>query len=99
MIVNLGSIEVDDQTCRAIRKATFGISGRATRNEVRAFALAAVAEELAMLEVLSAEDSTATADDDEEEEESPVSDQQWLNDMFLSPSQELTTMSGMVVDA
>lgn len=94
MIVNLGSIEVDDRTCRAIRKATFGISGRATRNEVRAFALAAVAEELAMLDVIEADsgqsDSTEAEDDAEEDalahvlRSSAAVEQQWLRDLFVT---------------
>lgn len=74
MIVNLGSIDVSPETCRQIRKATFGISGRATRVEVRDYCIATIMEDLALLDALSNE-GTDIPDEEEEEdvEVAPVS--------------------------
>lgn len=76
MNVNLGSIEVDDQTCRLIRRSTFGISGRATRKEIKAWALKTLGEEIAvMMEVeglpLDGSESLASTEgpDDAEDDE------------------------------
>lgn len=46
MRVDLGSIEVDDEQRRLIRRHVHGLSGLATRAEVRDFALAAFVNDL-----------------------------------------------------
>lgn len=50
MRVNLGSIEVDDEMRRLIRKHVKGVSGVATRDEVRDFVIKSFCAEIEIIE-------------------------------------------------
>lgn len=89
MIVNLGSIEIEPELLRKIRKQTFGISGRATRVEARNFCLNAIMEELALLDALSDDTAEPDAGDEEEDVDLTPSDPPVLTVVTLPSRQAL----------
>ena len=61
MIVNLGAIEVDDDTRKMIRRHLHDLAGEATRVEVRAFALAAFFDALEVADAIESDRVAQTA--------------------------------------